>query len=68
MKDDLDGFYLDDGTKIDPSLVPKPSLCVLCAKDDDLSEYTVCTMTRIDQMDDDEFECNEYQPRTVTEW
>jgi hypothetical protein len=30
----LHGFSIDDGTEINPELVPKPSLCVLCRKDD----------------------------------
>jgi len=28
-------FYDDDGTEIIPDLVPKPSLCLSCVKDDD---------------------------------
>ena len=38
MKDEIDGFYDDDGTKIDPNLIPKPGLCISCIHDDDPSE------------------------------
>ena len=65
MDDDINGFYLDDGTKVDPNLVPKPSLCSTCIKDDDATEEIFCTMTRIDQMDEPEFICHAYQERKI---
>ncbi len=34
MEDDITGFYDDDGTRINPELVPKPSLCITCKKGD----------------------------------
>ncbi len=63
MDDEIDGFYLDDGTKVDPNLIPKPGLCISCAKDDDPAEEVLCTLNRIDQMDDDDFKCYAYEPK-----
>ena len=63
MDDEINRFYLDDGTKIDPNLIPKPGLCITCAKDDDATEPALCILTRIDQMDDDEFICHAYEPK-----
>ena len=31
---EINGFYDDDGNKINPSLVPKPGLCIICKNDD----------------------------------
>lgn len=64
MENEINGFYLDDGTKVDPNLVPKPGLCISCALDDDPSEEMLCTLNRIDQMNDDsEFKCFAYKPK-----
>ena len=60
MKEDIDGYYLDDGTKIDPNLIAKPSLCVSCVFDDDPEEEILCILNRIDQRDDPEFKCYTY--------
>ena len=66
MENEIDGFYLDDGTKVDPNLIPKPSLCISCIKDDDPSEEVLCTLTRIDQRDDPEFKCYAYRPKQIS--
>jgi len=65
MKDSepIDGFFNDDGTPINPELVPKPSLCVLCAKDDDPKEDIPCILTRADQQDEHEFICHAFEPK-----
>jgi len=64
MDEDIDGYYLDDGTKIDPNLIPKPGLCLTCKKDDDPAEEILCTLTRIDERDDSEFVCYSYEPKS----
>ena len=64
MKDKIDGFYDDDGTKIDPNLIAKPGLCISCVHDDDPSEEMFCTMNRIDQMNESEFQCDAYKPKS----
>lgn len=57
--DEISGFYLDDGTKIDPNLIPKPSLCAACELDESLDpeDHVLCTLTRIDQMNEPDFHC-----------
>ena len=54
------GFFNDDGTEINPDLVPKPSLCVSCKKDGDPSEEVLRILTRADQQDEAEFQCFAY--------
>ena len=39
------GFFRDDGTEINPSLIVKPSLCVSCKKDDDIDNNAGTTPT-----------------------
>jgi len=50
-------IYNDDGTEINPDLVPKPGLCVICKKQDDPHEEMLCTLNRLDQKDSAEFRC-----------
>ena len=47
--DDISGIYNDDGMKINPALIPKPSLCLTCKKDDMEEEEILCLLTRNDQ-------------------
>ena len=53
-------FYDDDGTEINPDLVPKPSLCVMCRHDDDPGQLDLCLLTRFDQQDGDDFICDAF--------
>jgi hypothetical protein len=41
-------YFDDDGTELNPDLVPRPHLCVGCANDDtaDEMERILCTLTR----------------------
>jgi len=50
------GFYDDDGNRINPDLIRKPGLCLLCRKNDidDPMENILCAMTRHDQRNEDE--------------
>lgn len=57
------GFFNDDGSEINPDLVPKPSLCLTCKEDDNPSEYVLCTLTRADQQDEEGFRCDAYEPK-----
>lgn len=63
----IDGFTLwdDDGSRIDPNLVPKPALCSTCANDGDPEQEMLCTLTRLDQMDEEGFECGAFQPLRI---
>ena len=57
------GFFRDDGTEIDPELVPKPGLCLLCRNDGDPNEYVPCILNRSDQEGEKEFHCGAFMPR-----
>jgi hypothetical protein len=64
MIDDISGFYNDDGTKINPELVPKPGLCLTCNKDDAVgTEEILCILNRQDQKGVRNFECDAYEPK-----
>jgi hypothetical protein len=62
--EELEGYYDDDGNKLDPNLIPKPGLCISCVHDDDPNEEVLCTLTRMDQMDVDEFRCAAYRSKS----
>ncbi len=55
-------FIRDDGSEINPELVPKPSLCVTCKKDSNPNEEILCTLTRADQEGEVKFICHAYEP------
>ncbi len=59
MLDD-EGYFLDDGTRINQNLIPKPGLCVTCVNDGKLSEEVLCNLMRIDQHGESEFKCHGY--------
>ena len=61
--DNLSGIYNDDGTKINPALISKPSLCVTCKKDDLREEEILCLLTRNDQAGEKEFKCYAYESK-----
>jgi hypothetical protein len=58
-------FYFDDGTEFNPALYPKPDLCIAFAVNDNPQgeDDMLCTLTRLDQHDTDEFECHVFEPR-----
>jgi hypothetical protein len=62
-REDINGFYNDDGTKIDPDSVPIPGLCVICRKYqiDDWDENLLCLMNRNDQRDEPDFKCGAFE-------
>lgn len=62
IHEEINGFYDDEGNKIDPDTVPIPSLCVICKSHqaDDWEENLICLMNRFDQKDDPDFECWEF--------
>lgn len=61
--EDINGFYNDDGTKIDPESVPIPGLCIICRKYqiDDWEENMLCTLNRNDQRDEPDFKCGSFE-------
>ena len=58
-------FFDDDGTKINPDLVRKPSLCISCIHDEDPSQEVLCILNRHDQQGEDNFQCGAYEPKGV---
>jgi hypothetical protein len=60
---ELNGFYDDDGNKIDPLTIKKPGLCLLCKHDEesDMVENILCIMTRHDQRNEENFECGAFE-------
>jgi len=57
----MSSFYDDNGLEIDPNEIKKPSLCVICQKDNNPDEEIVCTLTRIDQKDEEGFVCYSFK-------
>jgi hypothetical protein len=58
------GYFDDDGNELNPDVVPKPSLCVSCAKDDDSGEEEIlCNLNRLDQQGEADFQCGAYEPK-----
>ena len=54
-------FFDDEGTEINPELIPKPGVCITCRKDDDPKEDILCILTRMDQKGEKEFRCFAYE-------
>ena len=56
-------FYDDDGTEVNPDLIPVPGLCLVCKKWDngDPEEEILCKLNIMDQRNSDEFNCCEYK-------
>ena len=59
-------YFDDDGTEMNPNLIPKPSLCVNCMNDEteDENERILCNLTRLDQHTESEFTCFAYRPKS----
>ena len=53
-------YFHDDGTEFNPDLMPKPSRCITCKKNDTSRYEIVCNLTRADQ-DEDIFICFDYE-------
>jgi len=64
MENQFFKFFDDDGKEINPDLIPKPSLCTSCKKDDDPTQEPLCTLTRFDQQGEDRFDCYTFEPKT----
>ena len=53
-------LFDDDGSEINPALIPTPSLCTTCINDDDETQYALCILNRFSQKDSQEFICGAY--------
>ena len=56
-------FFDDNGEKLDPNLIVKPSLCTTCRKDDNPDQEIFCNLNRLDQKDEKDFECYAYESK-----
>jgi hypothetical protein len=64
VNDEIIEFYDDDGSKINPELVRKPGLGIICKKDDARGkEEILCVLNRNDQKGKKDFECDAYEPK-----
>ena len=58
-------YYDDDGTEINPDLIPKPTLCISCKKDGQRNKEIICSLHRMGQQGEEEFRCDAYEPVDV---
>ena len=66
MENNKPKYFNDDGTEINPDLIPKPSLCITCKKDGQSGEEEIlCNLTRADQQGEEEFICEAYEQRNI---
>lgn len=63
MNEDTPKYFHDDGTEVTPDLIPKPSLCISCKKDGLRDEEIFCNLNRMDQLGEEEFHCEAYEPK-----
>jgi len=62
--DELSGYFEDEGTTLNPDFFPKPGLCLLCARDDDLEDMVECNLIRLDQAEKKgNFECPAFREK-----
>ena len=57
----MQGYFDDNGNKLNPDLYPKPQLCLSCIKDEDLNEEILCNLNRLDQAGESNFKCFAYK-------
>ena len=57
----MNAYFDDDGNELNPDLIPKPGLCISCAKNEDPEEEVLCTLNRLDQSGESEFKCYAYE-------
>lgn len=64
MNEDMPKYFNDNGTDINPDLIPKPDLCITCKKDKQSGEEEIlCNLTRADQQGESDFCCDAYEPK-----
>lgn len=61
--EELSGYFSDDGTRLNPDLIPTPQLCLSCIHREDVNEEILCNLTRLDQAYEEEFICYGYQSK-----
>ena len=64
MEDNRPKYFDDNGTEINPDIIPKPDLCITCKKDNiPGKEEILCNLIRGGQQGDKEFICEAYEPK-----
>jgi len=58
---EINGFFDDDGYEVNSELIKKPFLCLTCVHDNDPNEELLCSVTRFDQQEEQEFKCFTYK-------
>jgi len=53
-------YYDDDGNELDPASVPMPQMCLMCDKKDIPEEEVLCTLNRLDQLNEPAFKCGAF--------
>ncbi len=53
--EEINGYFTDDGNPLNPDLIPKPGLCLVCRKDSDPYEEIFNNLNRLDQRNQDKF-------------
>ena len=61
MAEKVHGFFNDDGTPVNPDLIPKPGLCATCTHDGDPDHETFCALNRMGQQGEGDFQCEAYE-------
>jgi hypothetical protein len=63
--DDKSRYVDDEGNELNPDLIPKSSLCLSCAKNDngDPEEEVLCHLNRLDQREEPGFRCYAYESK-----
>ena len=62
--DEFSGYFDEEGNSLNPELIQKPGLCLLCVKDDDPNEQMICNLNRYEQADaEGEFKCGGFHAK-----
>lgn len=63
MVEPIFGIFRDDGTKIEPDSIVKPTLCGSCRKDEGPGEDVLCLLIRADHQEDRELRCYAFEAK-----
>jgi hypothetical protein len=62
-------YYDDDGNELNPESLVKPALCMICAKntieEEIPDEEILCNLTRLDQIGEKEFKCEDFELNSI---
>ena len=61
--EEINGYFDDDGNPLNPDLIQRPGLCLVCSKNDDPDEEILCNLNRLDQRNDKDFICYAFEKK-----